>query len=185
MPETAEEHDDDEIDRGPRPSNPVAAERNVKVIAQEGGKRNVPASPEIGKADGGVRKTEIIFQMKAEAEGRADRAGGIAGEIEKDLSGESDDAYPGIERDERTGVTKNAIGRTGKHGVGEDNFFEQAERHKQQSPQELADPQAGRGRPVAEENRRRARLVRRPAEGKRKPRERNRAVICVGCRTPR
>ena len=83
MPETSQEHNDDEIDRGPRPSNPVTAEWNVKVIAQEGGKRNVPAPPEIGKANGRVRKTEIILEMKAEAESRADGAGGIAGEIEK------------------------------------------------------------------------------------------------------
>src|SRR5205809_1271185 len=90
--ETAQEHNDDEIDRGSRPSHPVAAERNVKVIAQKRGKRNVPASPEIGKADRGVGKTEIIFQMETEAQRRADRAGGIAGEIEKYLTSESDDA---------------------------------------------------------------------------------------------
>ena len=62
MPETAEEHDDDEIDRGARPADPVAAERNVKVIAQESGKRNVPASPEIGKANGGVGKRKLSFR---------------------------------------------------------------------------------------------------------------------------
>ena len=64
--------------------------------------------------------------MKAEAQRRADRAGGIAGEIEKYLAGESDHAHPGIERDERTGVTKNAIGRAGQHRIGEHDFFEQA-----------------------------------------------------------
>ena len=57
MPETSEEHDDHEIDRGPRPSNPVTAERNVEVIAQEGGKRNVPAPPEIREADATHRET--------------------------------------------------------------------------------------------------------------------------------
>src|SRR2546423_1304649 len=145
MPETSQEHDDHEIDRGPRPSNAVAAERNVKVITQEGGKRDVPAPPEIGKANGCVRKTEIILQMKAKAEGRANGTGRIAGEIEKDLSGKSNDAHPGIERDERTSVTKDSIGRAGKQGVGEHDFFEQAESHEQQSPHELAYPQTWRG----------------------------------------
>src|SRR5439155_18872986 len=42
-----------------------------------------------------------------------------------------------IERDERTGVTKDTIGRTGKHRVGEYDFFEQTESHKQQTPQKL------------------------------------------------
>src|SRR6266850_3148579 len=103
MPETAQEHDDDQINRGSCPSNAVAAERNVKVIAQKCGKRDVPAPPEIGEANGRVRKTEVILEMKTETESRADGAGGITCEIEKDLASEGDDAHPGIERDERTG----------------------------------------------------------------------------------
>src|SRR5450631_3839026 len=112
MPKTSQEHDDDEIDRGPRPSNPVTAERKVEVIAQEGGKRNVPALPEIRETDGRIGKPEIVFQMEAEAERRADRAGRIAGEVEKDLSGEGNDAHPGVERDERSGITKYSIGQS-------------------------------------------------------------------------
>ena len=138
MPETAEEHDDDEIDRGARPADPVAAERNVEVVAQESGKRNVPAPPEIREADGRVGKAEIVLQMEAEAKGGADGAGGIAGEIEKDLSGKSDDAHPGVERDERSAVTKNSVGRAGEHGVGQDDFFEQAQSHEQQTPEKSA-----------------------------------------------
>jgi hypothetical protein len=91
VPETAQKHYDHEIYCSPRPSDPVAAERNVKVIAQKGGKRNVPASPKIGKANGRVWETEVILQMESEAKRRADRAGGIAGEIEKYLTSESDD----------------------------------------------------------------------------------------------
>src|SRR5205823_13493252 len=132
------------IDRGTRPCHPVAAEGNVKVIAQKCGKRNVPAPPKIGKANGRVWKTKVILEMETEAQGRADRAGGIAGEIEKYLTRESDDTYPRIERDERTSVTKNTIGRTRQHRIGEHNFFEQTERHKQQSPHELADLQTRR-----------------------------------------
>ena len=109
----------------------IAAERNIKVIAQECGKRDMPAPPEIGKPDGRVGKTEIIFQMKTEAERGADRAGGITGEIKEYLAGECHDTQPGIQRDERPGITKNAIGRTGKHRVGEHDFFEQAEGHEQ------------------------------------------------------
>ncbi len=116
----------------------IAAERNVKVIAQECGKRDVPASPEIGKPNGRVRKTEIILQMKAKAKSGADGAGGITGEIKKYLAGECHDTQPGIQRDERASITKNAIGRTGEHRVGEHDFFEQAEGHEQQSPEKLA-----------------------------------------------
>src|SRR2546426_8528749 len=144
MPESPQEHDDDEIDRGPRPSDSVSAERNVEVVAQECGKRDVPAPPEIGKPDGCIGETEIIFEMETKAERSADGAGGIASEIEKYLAGECYDAHPGIESDERTGVTKDAIGRIGKHGVGEHDLFEQAESHEQQAPEKLAGAQTRR-----------------------------------------
>jgi hypothetical protein len=104
----------------------------------------VPPPPKIGKTNGCVRKTEIILQVKAKAESRANGAGGITGEIKKYLAGECHDAQPGIERNERTSVTKNAISRTGKHSVGEHDFFKQAESHKQQSPEKLARAQTRR-----------------------------------------
>src|ERR1039457_1541794 len=134
MPETSQEHDDHEIDCGPDPSNPVTAERKVEVIPQGGGKGNGPGLPEIRETDGRIGKPEIVFQMEAEAERRADRAGGIAGEVEKDLSGEGNDAHPGVERDERSAITKYSIGRSREHGVGQDDFFEQAQSHERQSP---------------------------------------------------
>src|SRR5437899_2827391 len=84
------------------------------------------------EANGGIRKTEIILQMKAKTESRANGAGGVAGVIEKYLAGECHNTEPGIECDERTGVTKDAIGRTRKHRVGQHDFLEQTEGHEQQ-----------------------------------------------------
>ena len=66
VPETSKKHHDHEIQRHPKRRDLIAAERNVKVIAQERGQRNVPAPPEIGETDRSVGKTEIVFQMKAE-----------------------------------------------------------------------------------------------------------------------
>src|ERR1051325_10750665 len=75
--------------------------------------------------------------METERERGTDRGDGVTGEIEKDLSRKSEDTGPGIERDQRTGVTENPIGRTGEQSVGENNFLEQAERHQRESPEEL------------------------------------------------
>ena len=94
VPETTEKHDYDKIRRGANRADLIAAERNIKVVAQKCGKRDVPASPEIGKTDGRVRKTKIILEMKAKAERGADGAGRIAGEIEKYLAGKCHDAEP-------------------------------------------------------------------------------------------
>src|ERR1044071_3189751 len=143
MPETSQKHNDDEVDRGSGPANAVPAQGNIKIIAQKGGKRDVPAPPEIRETDSRVRKTEVILEMKTEAKSRTNRAGGITGEIEKDLTGKGEDAHPGIERDEGTSVTKDSVGCVGKHRVSEHDFFEQAECHEQQSPHKLTHPQAG------------------------------------------
>ena len=97
MPEAAEKHDDDQICPGADGTDLIAAERNIKVIAQECGKRDMPAPPEIGKPNSRVRKPEIIFQMKTQAQRRADSAGGITGEIKKYLAGECHDTQPGIQ----------------------------------------------------------------------------------------
>ena len=67
VPKSAEEHDDHEIERRTQRPDLISTERNVKVIAQKSGKRNVPAPPEIGEADRGIGKPEIVFQMKSKA----------------------------------------------------------------------------------------------------------------------
>ena len=123
----------------------IAAERNVKVIAQESGKRDVPASPEIREADRGVGKPEIILEMKAEAQCRADRADGIAGEIEKDLAGKCDHARPGIERDERTAITEDRDRPNRRAWCRRALLFRIGRASSSsKSPEELADAQARR-----------------------------------------
>src|SRR6266404_1870269 len=64
MPQAAEKHDNHKICGSTKWSDLIAPERNVKVIAQKRGKRNVPAPPEIGETNRGVRKTKIVLEMK-------------------------------------------------------------------------------------------------------------------------
>src|SRR5690349_9766941 len=75
--------------------------------------------------------------MKPQRQCRADRGDGITGEIEKDLAGEREHAGPGIERNQRTGITEDAVGWAGKKSVSEDNFFEQTQRHQGEAPEKL------------------------------------------------
>src|SRR6266700_711933 len=184
MPQTAQEHDNDEVrGRAHRPDL-IAAERNVKVIAQECGKRNVPASPEIGKTNGRVRKTEVILQMKAETQSRADRACGVTGEIKKYLASECYDAEPRIERNKRTAVTKDAIGRTGKHRVGQHDFLEEAQCHNQKTPKNR--PVCGLGGAASCGRKSPARTIG-PATscGKNETARMKSSSDFVGCNTPR
>src|SRR6476646_8174166 len=124
MPEATEKHYDDQIGCGTVRAHLITSERNLQVVAQERGKRDMPASPKIGEPDGCVRKTEIVLQMKSKAERGADCACGIAGKIKKYLAGECHYTQPGIKGDERAGVAKDSVGRAGKHRVGQDDFFE-------------------------------------------------------------
>src|SRR2546423_7318988 len=124
VPEAAQKHYDDQIGCGAVWAHLIASQRNVKVVAQERGKRDMPASPKIREPNGRVRKPEIILQMKSKAERGPDCARGIAGKIKKYLTGESHYTQPGVHRDERARITKNSIGRSGKHRVGQHDFFE-------------------------------------------------------------
>ena len=55
VPQSAEQHRQHEIAVGGKAAMAAAAERDIQVIAQPAGKRNMPAPPEIGDAGGQVR----------------------------------------------------------------------------------------------------------------------------------
>src|SRR4051794_5564549 len=145
VPEAANEHHDHEVDHSARRTKPVSAQRNVEVIAQESGERDVPPPPKIGEPDGRVGKAEVVLEVKPEAERGADRADGIAGKIKKDLAGKSDHAGPRIEGYQGAAITEDAVSRAREQSIGKHDFFEQAERHQEQSPQEAAFLRFGRG----------------------------------------
>ena len=63
----------------------VAAERNVDVVAEEGRKRNVPSSPEIGDRGGDIGIIEIFFVVEAYHKTHTDSHIGICRKIEIEL----------------------------------------------------------------------------------------------------
>ena len=104
----------------------------------------MPAPPEIREADRGIGEPEIILQMKSKAQCRADRADGVAREIEKDLARKCHHTRPRIERDQRTAITEDRVRRPGEKCVGEHDFLEKAQGHQEQSPEETALLRLGR-----------------------------------------
>ena len=113
---------------------PVAAERNVEIVAQELRQRHVPAPPEIDDVDGLVRRIEIERQKDAEHQRNADRHVRVAGEIEIELEGVGERADPGlIER--RCGRAK---GERNKRldAIGETGLLEQADPENDQAAQD-------------------------------------------------
>ena len=66
MPETAKEHDEEEVHIGASGAFAVAAEWDVEVVTQPAGKRHVPATPEFGDAGGEVGEIEVGREFVAE-----------------------------------------------------------------------------------------------------------------------
>ena len=95
MPESGEPPDDEEISE---PVAPVSAERDVDIVAEEGAERDVPAAPEIGRAAGHIGMVEILGVVEAKHPAHADGHVGVAGEIEVDLHGKSEQPKPGASR---------------------------------------------------------------------------------------
>src|SRR4051812_2873786 len=124
VPEAANEHHDHEVDHGARRTEAVSAQRNVEVIAQESGERDVPPPPKIGEPDGRVGKPKVVLEGEPETECGADREDGIARKIKKDLAGKSDHAGPRIEGYQGAAITEYAVSRAREQSIGEHDFFE-------------------------------------------------------------
>ncbi len=126
VPQPADQHRDHEIDVPPDWSAPVAAQWNVKIIAQKVRQRDVPTRPELHDAGRFVRRSEVDRQANAEQQRQSDRHVRIAGEIEVDLKCIGERAAPTIDE------TGSRAATLAEHGVGkrrdavrDDDFFEQ------------------------------------------------------------
>ena len=67
----------------------VPAHRNVHVVLEPGGQRDVPSAPEFGNILGEIRRIEVLHQADIHAACRTDGDIGIAGEVTVDLDRES------------------------------------------------------------------------------------------------
>ena len=111
----------------------VAAERDVDIVAEPGRESDVPAPPEVGKADGRVGKAEIVRESKSQAQGGADRGDGVAGKVAEDLSAEGQGRGPGIDKAWRGFAVVDPLYHWAKESVGEHCFLKQAQGHQGQT----------------------------------------------------
>ena len=88
VPQAGDQERDQQVQPPPALPLAVAAERNVEIIAEPRGQRDVPAAPEIADARREVRRVEVLHQVEAEDLRRADRDHGIAAEVAVDLQRE-------------------------------------------------------------------------------------------------
>ena len=66
MPQTAQEHRDDKIDILSQLAFAVAAQRDINVVANPSGERDVPAPPKVGDAHRAIRCVEVDGEMETQ-----------------------------------------------------------------------------------------------------------------------
>ncbi len=87
----------------------IAAERNVKVVAQPGRERNVPPAPEIGEPNRRIRKPKVVRQRKPQAKRSSDRSNGVARKVAEDLATERQRPHPRIHKARDDSATVNLV----------------------------------------------------------------------------
>ena len=94
VPQSAEQHRDHDVARDEPPAPAIATQRNVKIIAQPGGKADVPAMPELRDVPREIRKVEVERQFVAEQSRAGNRHIRIPGEVAIDLDPVKENGEP-------------------------------------------------------------------------------------------
>ena len=152
MPQAGQRPDDKEVEQPARHAHAVAAERDIHVIAEEGGQGHVPAPPEIRDRTGDVGVVEVLGIVEAEHPAHADRHVGIGREVQIDLQHVGRRAEPALQHREaldrrevlrkergvrgRGGREQQLIGQRAA-GVGQQRLLRQADREAAQAGQKV------------------------------------------------
>mgnify|MGYP007098451509 FL=1 len=109
MPQAAQEHGNDEIGILANFPLPVASQRNIKVIAQPAGKRNMPPPPKFRNGSGLIRGIEIDIEMEAQQQGNADSHITVTGEVAINLQGIAINTYQILHPRIKSRIIKNTL----------------------------------------------------------------------------
>src|SRR5688572_2340148 len=88
MPEAAQQHSNQKVRVSAGFAAATAPQADVEVIAQPGGKTDVPPLPEFAQAGSGVRQGKIDHEVEAKEPGGAPRDVRVTGKIAINLQGE-------------------------------------------------------------------------------------------------
>ena len=96
VPETTEEHGQEEVPvRAPRPSA-ISTERDVEIVPEPARERHVPAAPKFRDVGARVGVVEVVRELVPEHERRAPRNVGVSREVAEDLPGVRQNSEPQI-----------------------------------------------------------------------------------------
>ena len=124
MPQAAQEHGNDEIGILADFPLPVASQRNIKVIAQPAGKRNMPPPPKFRNGSGLIRGIEIDIEMEAQQQGNADSHITVTGEVAINLQGIAINTHQILHPRIKSRIIKNTLYKVNADIVRYNRFLE-------------------------------------------------------------
>src|SRR5690606_6911763 len=96
VPKPAKQHGQQQIAIGLNRAVAVTAQGDVQVIAQPGGKADVPPTPELGDALADIGLVEVLVKTEPHHQPQANGHVRIPGKVEVQLRGVGQNAQPGV-----------------------------------------------------------------------------------------
>ena len=126
VPQSAQQHRQEQVAVGPDAALAVAAQRDVEVVAQPRRERDVPPPPELGDRRRLVGCVEVFREAEAQQQGDADGHVRIAREVAVDLQRIAVDAHQALESRVEQRFVEDAVDEVERDVVRNDRLFEQA-----------------------------------------------------------
>ncbi len=126
VPQPSQQHGHDQIEIGTEPALPVAAQRDVQVVAQPRRQGDVPTPPELRHTGRLVGGTEVIGKLEPQEKGDANGHVAVAGEVAIDLQGVAIHPQQVLHAGIEGRIVENALHEVHADVVGNDGFLQES-----------------------------------------------------------
>ena len=132
VPQSTDSKYNDDIDIRSDFSFPIASKREIEIVAEPVGERDMPSCPKILEGSRQIRFVEISAQFEPEQTGCADGDLRIGRKVKVELEGEENGGHQGGKTVHVGDIPINGIDINGQP-VSNYNFFEKSDGNKEQS----------------------------------------------------
>ena len=123
MPQSAQEHRDNQVDILAHLTLTVATHRDIDIVTNPRRQRDMPATPEIGDTLRTVRGVEVHGKTEAQQQGNTDSHITITGEVAIDLKGIAIDTQEILHTTIERGIIEDAVHKIQGDIIADDCFL--------------------------------------------------------------